>query len=451
MKVLDIHDLPPEDSLRLVLTSPFAPERELKKELEPFLSALEKYSDGWMPDVVSGRRHVKYSRASFWKALEQRRAEVGKRAYFYRTSSPALEMSLKLWFPPQLPELSIMATVQPLSFFANAERCHQLIELARDWASHYPVTHAAIHSLADRALAGTPYFGRDEKVARRDGFDKIYEVFWLNVLGPELVRSVGRERVLSAPAWRVEELPNGSILLVTGPTVADFASDAAREAQARLHLHLRPDLDPTTLRHTLRERSAALAPVQPRFPPDLTPLLTRVVDNFPIHERQREIARLNAWRPPEPKEWRPAHAALPSDVPEPERALQRYATLADNLVVMVHADVPSVLEGTIESLTDADFYFWREDYTHTRLREVLDSHVMPALGAWLGEMLVQHLEGEWIPRARLMEAQVRVGDRVWLPMVRAFHLLRSRQSILDFSLTQLYREAERHRGRSQRT
>ena len=31
-------------------------------------------------------------------------------------------------------------------------------------------------------------------------------------------------------------------------------------------------------------------------------------------------------------------------------------------------------------------------------------------------------------------------------MIRAHRALRSRQSLLDFSLTQLYREAERHRA-----
>jgi len=38
-----------------------------------------------------------------------------------------------------------------------------------------------------------------------------------------------------------------------------------------------------------------------------------------------------------------------------------------------------------------------------------------------------------------------VGRRVWLPFVRAHRYMRTRQSLLDSSLTQLYRAAERHR------
>ena len=60
---------------------------------------------------------------------------------------------------------------------------------------------------------------------------------------------------------------------------------------------------------------------------------------------------------------------------------------------------------------------------------------VPAVGAYLGEVLVRHLGGQWIPRKKLEEAQVRVGKRVWLPFLRAHRYMRSRQSLLDYSLT----------------
>jgi hypothetical protein len=46
----------------------------------------------------------------------------------------------------------------------------------------------------------------------------------------------------------------------------------------------------------------------------------------------------------------------------------------------------------------------------------------------------------------LEEAQVLLGNRVWLPFARARHYMRSRQSLLDSSLTGFYLVAERHRG-----
>jgi len=191
----------------------------------------------------------------------------------------------------------------------------------------------------------------------------------------------------------VEALPNGCVLLETWPTVADFASDEARHAQARAHVHLRPDLDFDTVLRTLRERSTTLAPVEPCYHPDVTQLLSRVVDRVASHKRQRRIAELNAWQPPEPEEWRPADSALPPDVDDPERAREHYSTLAEHLVALLHGQVPSVFEATPESLTDADFYFWREEFPTSRLREAIEEHAVPAIGAYLGEVLVRNLGG----------------------------------------------------------
>ncbi|WNG49425.1 DUF3396 domain-containing protein [Archangium minus] len=446
MKVLEFHELKADDSLRLTFKGAFNPQVPLERELEPFFQALEEHASEWLPDVISGKHQVQYSRPSLWKALEERRGERTTVGYLYRTKWPALEMSLRLWFPPRSPELDILTTIQPLSFFADEERCRHFVEMVRAWASRYVVSHAAAHSMADDQLSGAPDFGRDEKTSRRDGFDKIYEVCWLNVFGPKLVESVGRERMLSTPAWRVEELPNGCVLLVTWPTAADFASDEARKAQARAHAHLRPDLDFSTVLRTLRERSATLAPVEPHFHPDVAPLLSRVVDSAASHERQRRIAEFNAWQPPEPEEWSPADSALPPDVEDPTRTLEHYSNLAELLVALLHTEVPSVFDATPESLTDADFYFWREEFPASRLRETIEKRAVPAIGAWLGEVLVRHLGGQWIPRKKLEETQVLVGTRVWFPFVRARHYMRSCQSLLDYSLTRLYRVAERHRA-----
>ncbi|HEX8539545.1 MAG TPA: hypothetical protein VF664_18915, partial [Cystobacter sp.] len=311
MKRLSVHDLKSEDSLQLLFEGAFDPRAAREDELEPLLQALEQYADGWMPDVAEGKRRRKYARTSIWKALEEEHNGNSTALGLYRTQWPALDMTLWLRLPPVL-DLSI--EVKPLSFFSEEERCRHFVEMVRAWACRYPVTHAAAHSVADWALTNAPLFGRDKQTWYRDGFDKVYEVFWLNVFGPKLVETVGRERVLSTPAWRVEELPNGCVLLVTRPTAADFASEEARLAQARAHVHLRPDLELDTVLHTLRERSATLAPVQPRFPPDVAPLLSRVVDHVASHQRQRRIAEFNTWRPPEPEEWRPTASALPPDV-----------------------------------------------------------------------------------------------------------------------------------------
>ena len=425
MKVLSEHDLKPDDSLLLTFDGALDAQDAREGALEAFLEALEVYAGGWMPDIVDGKRQRKYSRSAIGKALEERRDGSFTGIGLYRTQWPALDMALGRWFPPRPPTLDVFVRVTPLSFFAEEQRCHQFIEMVRAWASHYPVAYASAHSSADSELTGAPAFGRDKKTWYRDGFDKVYEVFWLNVFSSKLVESIGRQRVLSTPAWRVEELPNGSVLLVLRPTATDFATEEVRLAQARAHVHLRPDLDFEAVMRTLHERSVTLAPVEPRFHPDVAPLLSRVVDRAFFHERQRKIAEFNAWQPPEPDEWLPANAAPPSDVGNPERALEQYSLHAENFVAMLHTWVPSVFKETPESLTDADFYFWREDYPRTLTRQVRDEYAVPAVGAYLGQVLVHHLGGRWIPRQKLMETGVLVGNRVWLPFVRAQRCLSS--------------------------
>ncbi|RKG61878.1 hypothetical protein D7X30_00600 [Corallococcus sp. AB011P] len=444
MKAFEFHELGTTDRLRLSFDGTFNPLADLGVELEPFFHALETYAGEWMPDLIKGKRQRKYSRTAVWKTLKEERNENSTSIGLYRTESPALDIGLDLWFPPLPPRLHVWIAVQPMSLFADAEICDKFTEMVRAWASRHPATHAMANSLAEDQMSGAPDFGRDQRTSRRDGFDKIYEVCWLNVFGPKLVASVGRERMLSTPAHRVEELPNGSVLLVLWPTAADFASDEARVAQARAHVHLRPDLDFDTVLRTLRERSAALVPVEPRFHPDLAPLLSRVVDRVAISERQRKIAELNAFQPPEPEEWLPAD--LPSDVASPAQVHSGDSDLTEGLVAALHTHVPSIFDATPESLTDLDFYFWRENFPERYKRDLIDSHTAPALGAYLGGILVKHLGGTWIPRQNPEESQVRVGQRVWLPFLRARRYMESRQSLLTHSLTQFFREAERHRS-----
>ncbi|GMU06763.1 hypothetical protein [Corallococcus caeni] len=444
MKILEFHELPAEDRLRLLVDGAIAEHVALETLLEPILNALEAHAGEWMPDVVEGRRRRKYSRTAISKALEEERGAASPSIGLYRTMAPALDMTLSLGDTASPSELGISIALQPLSFFSRAERCREFVEMVRAWARSFPMTYAMAHGMADRQLAGAPSFNRDGTTSRRDGFDKVYELFWLNVFGPKLVESVGRERMLSTPAHLVEELPNGSVLLVLWPTAAEFASEEARVAQAHAHVHLRPDLDFDTVLRTLRERSAELAPVEPHFHPDLAPLLSRLPDTFAISERHRKIAELNAFRPPEPEEWLPV--ALPSDVENPERVLTSYGELSEGLVAALHTKVPSIMDETPGSLTDLDFYFWRENFPERYTRELIDGHTAPALGAYLGDVLVRRLGGTWVLRQKMEESQVRVGRRVWLPFLRARRYMQSRQSLLDCSLTQFFHEAERYRS-----
>ncbi|MBJ6766187.1 hypothetical protein JGU66_36015, partial [Myxococcaceae bacterium JPH2] len=399
MKLLTLHDLNKVDSLSFTFEGRFDATTGVERALAPLFDALEKHAEGWMPTIVKSGRKRKYSREAVWRAVEERRDEYGSIIGLYRSGSPAVSLGLNLSLAQGESSFHSRLDVQPLDFFSGVDSCRTLVSVARDWAARYPVPYSSAHSIADEQLAGSPSFGRRERDARRDGFDKIYELFWLNIFGPNLVESVGRERVLSTPAHLVEELPNGSVLLVLWPTPAEFANDDARVAQARAHVHLRPDLDFDTVLRTLRERSAALVPVEPRFHPDVAPFLSRLPDEFAISERQRKVAELNAFRPPESEEWLPV--ALPSDVESPERVLESYGDLSEGLVAVLHTEVPSIMDETPESLTDLDFHFWKTHFPERYTRDVIEGHTIPALGVYLGDVLVRRLGGTWVLREKM--------------------------------------------------
>lgn len=61
-------------------------------------------------------------------------------------------------------------------------------------------------------------------------------------------------------------------------------------------------------------------------------------------------------------------------------------------------------------------------------------------------MVARNLGGRWVPRRNIDEAQVVVGDRPWLPFLRARRHMQSKQSALDYSLTKFYGEAASEGG-----
>jgi hypothetical protein len=158
---------------------------------------------------------------------------------------------------------------------------------------------------------------------------------------------------------------------------------------------------------------------------------------------RKNVERFNHYRPPPVSEWLPAAQAPAPDVDNIQAALDTYDGLyAEQLIALFHAKVPEVMDGTPEALPRLDWHLWRsrwgKNITHEQ-RETL----VPALGAFLGRYLVDQLGGRWVPRRKLEEAAVIIGDRAWLPFLRARHALNGLDAPLDSSCTQLFREAQR--------
>jgi hypothetical protein len=397
---MDADEWNKEDGLELELHFPPSAMDPGFERLDEMLEIIESTGEEFRPKKMSlRRRKLKYSR-------QKLRERLHEGTFRKHTSFGGYENDLT----------SVVLRVYPFSVFAEPgkaeERAGHMVNLARALASRFPVTAGFAHNGTDALLDMN-----EEQMRARDP-ENVERVYWLNLYGPRMVEQLGRQRVLSTPAFLLEELPGGAVLWLTRPTPADFASEEARFAQARALVHLRPELKLEDTLATLRRRSLAFVPVEPRFDPDIADLLTLTLQRSGLQTKHWDVERLV---PP----GSPGAASRCSRRPRghpPLRAPVRRATRRDPAYGGAFGDrwLPRVPTGD-------------------RLLPVVERLGPPVprgrarASHHLAGRLPGHGAGAPPGRAMGAEAQARRGRRRG----------GSRQAVLDFSLTQLYRQALR--------
>jgi hypothetical protein len=431
-----------QDDFTLRLYSPVNPLERGHEGLDDVLDFVESLDAQLRPQLVYLARKRKYSRQLVHEQLHECRFGSSTRLDFSRSQPIDEELGLKfLDKGTEDTHFILDLALKPFAFAREEgraeEHAHRFVSLVRAFAQRFPLSYGLAHSSTDFHLGNDPH--RTDSRARRG----VYETYWLNVYGPRLVEELGRQRVLSTPAVHLEELPGGAVLWLTRPTPADFDSEEARLAQAHALVHLRPELKLEDALIPLRQRSLVFTPLPLQFDEDVADILRwEVEDRGLVHQRQL-VERFNAYHPPPVTEWLPATQAPVSDVEDMPRAIETYEGLyAEQLIALLHKEVPAVMEGSPEALPRVDYHLWHFAWG----RELPDTEkelLIPALGAWLGTYLVHSLGGRWVPRRKLEEVSVVVGDRAWLPFLRARHALQGRDAPLDSSCSQLFRLAQR--------
>jgi hypothetical protein len=152
--------------------------------------------------------------------------------------------------------------------------------------------------------------------------------------------------------------------------------------------------------------------------------------------RRALVERFNRYHPPAVSEWIPASQAPSPDVDDVKAAIDTYHGLyAEQLIALFHEEEPIVLKDSTDALPRMDFRLWHYLWPNTvddEQREIL----VRALGGWLGRLVVYFLGGRWVPRKNVEESAVIVGDRAWLPFLRARHALQGPEAPLDYSCSQ---------------
>ncbi|WP_224363251.1 DUF3396 domain-containing protein [Hyalangium versicolor] len=432
------------DDFVLYLSSPVNPFDRGFEGLEEILAVIESLDDGLRPDLVSLKRRVKYSRQTVRQRLREAFVVNGYALRFVRSHPPQTNVLLSSWAGTEHAGFSVELRISPLSFLRTPERSEEyvehLVDFVRALAARLPISYGRGHSQTDFFLSSDPL------AASVLAAPRVQEAFWLNVYGPPMLEQVGRQRALSAPATLIEQLPGGAILLLTRPTPTDFDSEEARLAQGRTLVHLRPELDLEFTLATLRQRSLVFTPIPIQFDPDVADILSWEVELRGLANKRQNVELFNRYCPPPISEWLPASQAPEPDVEDVKAAIDSFASVyAEQLIALFHKEEPVVMDGTVEALPRMDFRLWHFQWAKNLSPEQRET-LVTALGGWLGRYLVDLLGGRWVPRRRLEETAVIIGDRAWLPFLRARHALQNVDAPLDYSCSQLFREAQRLAG-----
>jgi hypothetical protein len=431
-----------QDSLTLQLYFTDNPLVRGSEGLDEVLDVVESLDVLLRPNRVYLSRSRNYSRQLVHERFEEFRYGIKSKINLHRSRPPDEDLWLNFYDQPSEDTyFYIELTLRPFAFFyeeaRSQERANHLLSLVRSFAQRFPLSYGLAHSATDF------YLGSDPHQTNSQAAKGVYEAYWLNVYGPRMVEQLGRQRVLSVPCAHLEELPGGAVLWLTRPTPADFDSEEARLAQARALVHLRPELSLEETLATLRQRSLIFTPLPLQFDEDVADILRWEVEARGLEHRRQLVERFNAYHPPPVSEWRPSAQTPAPDVDDVQQAIDTYEGLhAEQLIALLHKDVPSLMGGTPEALPRVDHHLWHEGWGR-RLPDAEKELLITALGAWLGMHLVHSLGGRWVPHRELDETAVVIGDRAWLPFLRARHALQGPEAPLDFSCSQLFRLARR--------
>lgn len=419
-----------ESIVKLRLTAATNPLRD-SEQLQLLLQAFDD-ADVLRPDVavgaIAGDFDVAKLRTKFTRAVTKMAATLT-----LRRENPSVDYGVSV--NNEFNELYVDGEFVR-NDLADLARSEQLIKLVKALARQPNTTFARAHESADLELSDQH---RSNQVLLEP--TEIDDVYWLTLWGPQLVNRAGRERVLSTPAYRIEELPGGAVLLLTRPTPSDVLAPEGRRAQAKALAHLRPDRSEDEIYEQLMERSRQLAAVEKRFAPDVASFFDVLAAEAGKVNRAAEIERLNAHQVPPVSEVSDPPLAPQGDA---EAAADDYDDRAEQLIALLRKQVPDIESFEPRVVPLVDYWCWNFNFAGYDRKDV-ENDFVPALGAYMALVMVKHLGGTLVPRRKLDESQVVVGRRAFLPFLRARHALASRDAQLDHSMTQLIEVAKRAR------
>lgn len=116
------------------------------------------------------------------------------------------------------------------SYFSNHEKLLKFLSIAENICNIIRPMYGEIHDLEDsnELLCDNTY--------------RVHEclpgVYWYNYFGKYYIEKIGKDKLLSSPASKIEELGNGDIIVYTSDNPFDYSSPTSRKSQKKLRKYL---------------------------------------------------------------------------------------------------------------------------------------------------------------------------------------------------------------------
>ncbi|EDX71720.1 hypothetical protein MC7420_2386 [Coleofasciculus chthonoplastes PCC 7420] len=239
-------------------------------------------------------------------------------------------------------------------------------------------------------------------------------LYWLTIFGTELVRAFGESKLLALPK------------------VESFSLDSHQVA-----ICLNEPVLPDNMEQRLHSESqlADLVGAQFFFDRNRTglqfeqvPQLAKTLKNISSKEAvaHEDLPEPGALSQVEFKNFGNQVILSPDGIP-----YANPSDLAEQLVVFLHTDVEEVFTYSRSALEKLDTFFTEHPQKLEYKEQHLQKEFIPALGAYLGEVIVQELGGDWLVREPLLKSTVTINDREVAPFQYAYQVVYDDKKLLD--------------------
>jgi hypothetical protein len=172
-----------------------------------------------------------------------------------RVAAPKLEGNIFMQYGPHREHSTWSIGLEKAKDFEQPAFCKMLERAAVAFSADFGLVHAIVEAETSRGLAsGT--IGYLDTVTREKHLHIsshilrkfVPDIYWMTVFGKPYVELFSRKQLLSCPAYQIQELDNGSIVIQLTPKLTDAVADEAAfecaRQRARNHLDNDAFFDP---------------------------------------------------------------------------------------------------------------------------------------------------------------------------------------------------------------